>query len=78
MGEESLEVPKHLAADAGTAVIAGSDTTATAASHLWYFLLRHPRCWEILAQEVETVFPDGEEPFDFYRLAQMPYLNACM
>lgn len=56
-----------------TAVIAGSDTTATALSQLWYFLVKNPHYYETLRQEVLS---DVEG--DFTRQASMPYLNACM
>ena len=55
------------------AVIAGSDTTATALSQLWYFLARNPHCYEMLRKEVLS-----EDEGDFTRQASMPYLNACM
>lgn len=65
-------------ADAFTAVIAGSDTVATSLSHFWYLMMRHPECCERLYEEVDKTFPRGELPYDFARLAEMPYLNACM
>lgn len=55
------------------AVIAGSDTTATALSQLWYFLVRNPHYYETLRKEVLS-----EDEGDFTRQASMPYLNACM
>ena len=60
------------------AIVAGSDTPATALSNLWYFLLRHPECAEQLRKEIDAAFPPGEDVMDFSRHAEMPYLNACM
>jgi cytochrome P450 len=60
------------------AVIGGSDTTATAFSVLWYYLLLNPAKFDHLRDEIDTYFPSGEEPLDFTRMASMPYLNACM
>lgn len=60
------------------AVIAGSDTAATALTHIWYFLLRNPTCLSRLRKEVDESFPDGHDIFDFSKQADMPYLNACM
>lgn len=61
-----------------SAVIAGSDTTATVLSHLWYFLLKYPACLQRLRQEIDEQFPRGQKLFDFSKQADMPYLNACM
>lgn len=69
------------------AVVAGSDTTATTLTALWYFLLRHPKALARLEEEVDgACFPDprgegdcgdwGEE--EAVRMAGMGWLNACM
>lgn len=66
--------------DGGLAIIAGSDTTSTVLSGLFYHLLRQPDVYCRLQSEVDTVFPmkDGE-PFDAHKLEKdMPYLNAVM
>jgi cytochrome P450 len=60
------------------AVVAGSDTTATTLTALWYYLLREPSTFDRLRKEVDAYFPSGEEPLDFTKMANMPYLNACM
>lgn len=70
--------PQEILADGMLAIIAGSDTTATMLSHLFYFMLRHPQCAEQLQKELVATFPHDEDPIDFARLARMPYLNACM
>lgn len=70
--------PEELLADGMLAIIAGSDTTATMLSHLFYFMLRHPQCAERLRKELAATFPHDEDPINFARLGEMPYLNACM
>ena len=60
------------------AIIAGSDTAATALTHIWYFLLRNPNCLFQLRKEIDETFPAGHETFDFSKQADLPYLNACM
>lgn len=61
------------------AVIAGADTTATALSSVFYYLLRDPSKFKRLRGEVDSFFPRDEgDPFDSARLASMPYLNAVM
>ncbi|KAI0812259.1 cytochrome P450 [Irpex lacteus] len=62
-----------ITADAMMAVIAGSDTTASALSQLWYFLLKNPQCYARLRKEVLA-----ENDGDYNRQANMPYLNACI
>ena len=61
------------------AIVAGSDTTSTTLSGVFFYLLTHPRCYARLREEVDEAFPPGEgEPFDGARLAEMKYLNAVM
>lgn len=59
-------------------LVAGSDTSAVTITHLIYYLLRHPECAERLKKEIDETFPDGDDPLDFSRQADMPYLNACL
>lgn len=68
----------NVRSDGLLAFVAGSDTVATALSHTFYFLLQNPRCYQLLQKEVDENFPRGEDPMDFSKQADMPYLNACM
>ncbi|EKM52361.1 uncharacterized protein PHACADRAFT_148937 [Phanerochaete carnosa HHB-10118-sp] len=68
----------EITADGMLAIIAGSDTTSTMLTNLWYFMLRHPEYAERLRKEIDLTFPPGEDPLDFSRHADMPYLNACI
>ena len=68
----------ELTANGVLAVIAGSDTTATVLTALFYYLLRHPAAYVRLREEVDATFPDGQEPLDVTKLANMSWLNACM
>lgn len=65
-------------ADGIMSIVAGSDTTATTLSAMWYYFLLNPTMLERLQVEVDTYFPGGEEPLDFTRMVNMPFLNACM
>lgn len=56
----------------------GADTTSSTLSSLFYLLLTHPVAFARLREEVDTVFPLGEDISDYTQLASMPYLNACM
>ena len=60
------------------AVIGGSDTTATTFTAIQYYFLLYPSKFDRLRNEIDAYFPHGEEPTDFARMANMPYLNACM
>nr|BAL05112.1 cytochrome P450 [Phanerodontia chrysosporium] len=61
------------------AIVAGSDTAATALTHLCYYLLTHPDSLKKLRQEIEEAYPTlGSELDDLSRQAEMPYLNACI
>src|SRR5882762_10444207 len=65
-------------ADGPTAVIAGSDTTATAFDVIMHYLLLNRAMFERLQAEVDITFPQGQQPSDFTKMANMPYLNACL
>jgi len=82
MDEEGLEPVKPslhtVHSDGLLAVVAGSDTTATAFTAMWYYLLLNPSKFERLRNEIDTYFPPGEEPLEFMRMVNMPYLNGFM
>ncbi|THH00159.1 hypothetical protein EW026_g2323 [Hermanssonia centrifuga] len=83
MDEDGVEPIKPsletCAIDGQLAIIAGSDTAATALAHLWYFLLSQPQCFNRLRKEVDDAFPPGEDSLmDLARQGAMPYLNACI
>jgi hypothetical protein len=67
-----------LRAEGFLAVTAGSDTTATAITALLHYLILDPPKLDRLRNEVDAFFRPGEEPIDFAKMANMPYLNACM
>ncbi|GJE94463.1 cytochrome P450 [Phanerochaete sordida] len=65
--------------DGVVAIIAGSDTAATALTHLCYYFLQRPECLRRLRHEIEEVYPSlGDELEDLARQADMLYLNACL
>ncbi|THH05653.1 hypothetical protein EW145_g4639 [Phellinidium pouzarii] len=65
--------------DGGLAIVAGSDTTATVLSGIFFFLLTNPSVHARLQQEIDAAFPLGEgEPFDATKLAEMSFLNAVI
>ncbi|KAF9269323.1 high nitrogen upregulated cytochrome P450 monooxygenase 2 [Marasmius fiardii PR-910] len=76
--------PPHFeeyANEAILAIVAGSDTTATALSCAFYHLICDKTMFLRLRNEIDAAFPvkDGKAPHeDTARLAQMPFLNAVM
>jgi cytochrome P450 len=78
VASQSPATTDEILADGMLAIIAGADTTSTMLGHVFYYLLRHPECAVRLQQEIDAMFPAGEDPMDFARLADMPYLTACM
>jgi hypothetical protein len=60
----------------GVAVLAGSDTTSTTLSNLFYFLLTHPEKYKRLQAEIDALRP--EEIMDCAVQSKLPYLNATL
>ncbi|KAI9736703.1 MAG: hypothetical protein M1834_000907 [Cirrosporium novae-zelandiae] len=63
---------------------AGSDTTAISLSSVFYYLLKNPRCYQKLQQEIATAVEDGkieDRPNGLITWAEsqkLPYLDACI
>ena len=63
---------------------AGSETTAISLAACFYFLLKNPRCMELLLSELDTAVKDGrletrEDGLTSWTEAQsLPYLDACI
>jgi len=66
------------AADGIVAVVAASDTTASAMSSLVWFLLSNPEYYRRVRLELDTVFVDGDDLFDIQKHAQLQFLSACI
>lgn len=59
----------------GLVIIAGSDTTSSAMSHLFYFLMCNPVAYKRLQAEVDEL---GDDVLDTTKHAHMGYLNGAM
>ena len=76
--KDSLDI-KELASEGVLAVIAGSDTSASAMTFIIYFLLRHPECLAKARQEVDDLVATGLSPWSNPDCHDaLPYLAACM
>ncbi|CAL1711925.1 unnamed protein product [Somion occarium] len=68
----------EVSADGTFAVVAGSDTTASALSSLFWFLIMNPDVYKKVQEEIDTVYPDYADPLNTARHAKLVYLNACI
>ncbi|KAH9001150.1 high nitrogen upregulated cytochrome P450 monooxygenase 2 [Lactarius akahatsu] len=78
MPDSKRPSPATVAEDGMLAIIAGSDTTSSVLTAVFYYLLRNPLAYERLQAEVDGAFPSGEEPLDVTTLSQMEWLNSCI
>ncbi|KAF5024600.1 hypothetical protein F66182_3363 [Fusarium sp. NRRL 66182] len=58
-------------------MVAGSETTATALSGLWFYLLQDPEKYQTVVNEVRTAFT-SEKSITFQSTERLVYLNACI
>ena len=64
--------------DGGLAIVAGSGTTASTISTVFFSLLRNPEMYKRLREEVDKFYPPGEDALDTKWHIEMPYLEAVM
>ena len=64
--------------DAVLAVIAGSDTTSSVLSNLFWCIIQRPDMYKKLRAEVDHYYPPGEDSLDGKYVNDMPYLEAVM
>ncbi|EJF61644.1 cytochrome P450 [Dichomitus squalens LYAD-421 SS1] len=69
---------QQLVDDGILAVTAGSDTTASALTSIFFCLLTHPNVYASLCEEVDTFYPKGEDAFVTKHHGTMPYMNAVI
>ena len=77
--DQIVPTDTEVISDGTLAIIAGSDTTSTTLSGLFYHLLSNPLDYQRLQKEIDQAFPHGEgDPFDTLKLSQLPFLNSVM
>ncbi|EFX04804.1 cytochrome p450 monooxygenase [Grosmannia clavigera kw1407] len=74
--KQVLDIP-HLASNASTLVLAGSETTATLLSGVTYLLLKNPKTLERLTAEVRSTF-SSESEINFVSANGLSYMLACL
>lgn len=57
--------------------VAGSETTASLLAGLTMWLMRTPRAYKKLSDEIRNAFPTAKD-MTFLRLQELPYMNACL
>ncbi|RPD82303.1 high nitrogen upregulated cytochrome P450 monooxygenase 2 [Lentinus tigrinus ALCF2SS1-7] len=77
-GAEPKPPVSEVTADGTLAIVAGSDTTSSVLSNVFYCLLTHPEAYARLRAEVDSYYPAGEDAFNTKHHADMPYLNAVI
>ncbi|KAL5507847.1 hypothetical protein ACEPAH_5465 [Sanghuangporus vaninii] len=77
--EKEPPTDAEVISDGVLAILAGSDTTATVISGLFYHLLQHAEDYIRLQGEVDQTFPPGEgDATDASKLSEMVFLNAVI
>ncbi|KAI1849772.1 hypothetical protein JX265_008110 [Neoarthrinium moseri] len=74
--EKAMPFPK-LAINAGTLIVAGSETTATLLSGAIYLLTAYPETLSKLTHEVRSSFSDDKE-ITLFSVANLHYMLACI
>ncbi|KAJ6618900.1 cytochrome P450 [Mycena sp. CBHHK59/15] len=76
--EKEKPTLENSAADGIVAIVAASDTTASAMSSLIWFLLSNPEYFRRVKLELDTVFVDGDDPLEVSKHQQLRFLSACI
>ena len=80
LGAEKEGIPFDIVAnDADLVIIAGSDTSKTVLSSLFYYLLCNREKLDKLREEVDRFYPPGESlSSKYFKFQEMSYLDACI
>ncbi|KAK1231866.1 hypothetical protein PQX77_005003 [Marasmius sp. AFHP31] len=71
--------PAYIRPEAGLAIIAGSDTTSTAMTNFFWFILANPKVYRRVRNEVDREYPPGTDPLrDTSRHGNMTFMKACI
>ncbi|KAF9468211.1 cytochrome P450 [Collybia nuda] len=65
----------EVVSDGGLAIIAGSDTTSSALSNLFYYLLTNPKTYQRVRAEIDEL---GDDVMDYGKQIHLSYLTAAI
>lgn len=68
----------ELRAEASLLIIAGSDTTTASLASIFWYLIRAPRCYQKLVNELQGTFKIAEDAIYGPTLIGCTYLRACI
>ena len=68
----------ELRAEASLFIIAGSDTTSASLASIFWYLVRAPRCYQKLVEELQRTFKTAEDVVYGPKLMSCKYLRACI
>ena len=78
LGAEKEEIPSDIVmSDSDLVVVAGSDTTRTVLSSLFFYLLCNPKKLAKLRKEIDRHYPP-DESLSSKHFQEMSYLDACI
>ncbi|KZS91161.1 cytochrome P450 [Sistotremastrum niveocremeum HHB9708] len=75
--EKTRPLVPNVIAEGALAIIAGSDTAATALCALMYLLLTHPDALKRAREEIDSVYPPGSNALDTRLHDQLHFLQSC-
>ncbi|KAK7678305.1 hypothetical protein QCA50_018653 [Cerrena zonata] len=82
MDEAGLEDVKpretDVLSDGITAIVAGSDTTATVVTNTLYYLIKHPDVKTRLQRDIRDAFANSREVYDYTKSVDLPFFDACI
>ncbi|KAI9590903.1 cytochrome P450 [Syncephalis fuscata] len=69
---------EYITAEIASLMIAGTDTTALTLTWTMHYLLQHPECFNRLANEIRSVYPNPDTPMVYKDVLAMTYLDAVL
>ncbi|KAL6716760.1 hypothetical protein ACLMJK_006328 [Lecanora helva] len=77
-GARKEKAGKELEAEARSLITAGTETSAIGVASVFFYLARHAKAYERLADEIRHTFSDIEQIRSGTRLTSCTYLYACI
>ncbi|PIL33443.1 cytochrome P450 [Ganoderma sinense ZZ0214-1] len=74
--EKTRPSVRDVIADGALAMIAGADTTSSALSSFFYYMLCNPTYYQRLRDEIDRVYPDGADATDTSKHDQLVWTDA--